>query len=583
MKKRFLSVLTTLALCLTLLPTASLAEGTEPSGVTLAGTEAPSYVTLAGTKLESGKFYIPKTVGGIDETADLPDTDYLTYNNGTLTVFGTVKISGSAGLSFYGGTLTLAGDGALTIEASDNNSAVSGSPQSTLTTADEFSASIILESANASAVQNVKLDLTTGGSIQISSAKKSAVYTPDNPVTLKGGTVIIETTADPAVSVSTVAAPSLNVTAGRDVTITGSGNLPLIAGDGGKECAVTLSAGGNVEIVNQSGMAVFGPLTVSNAVDVAISGSGKNALLASASGTHSITASGTVKMESDDIVCSAGDANGLTITDAKTVKISGETSAPVVTGMTLSGCGTASVTRLGNSESAAPIASKVDSDIPVLLHDGLKDDEPQLLWKDGTYQKGYAVGGEPMEPDAQKAVYYEAGNGYVMFSQLSDSSDDAAASAILFNAWNEDIGIIGNLTGIEVIGENSLSEIQALDDVGTKVSFTGNGTLHTLFADSVEPEIADSVAFHGLVCVMTTEAKQEQGKPITSMNFTAYGTSNLPPIVRESYQDPGKFVVGTVDSKEAIAKIRLTVPEGATLTIPESVTLEISGLEHLSR
>ena len=59
MKKRFLSVLTTLALCLTLLPTASLAEGTEPSGVTLAGTEAPSYVTLAGTKLESGKFYIP--------------------------------------------------------------------------------------------------------------------------------------------------------------------------------------------------------------------------------------------------------------------------------------------------------------------------------------------------------------------------------------------------------------------------------------------------------------------------------------------------------------------------------------------
>ena len=584
MKKRFLSVLTALALCLTLLPTASLAEGTAPSSVTLAGTEAPSYVTLAGTELESGKFYIPKTVGGIDETADLPDTDYLTYNNGTLTVFGTVEISGSAGLSFYGGTLTLAGDGALTIEASDNNSAVSGSPQSTLTTAEEFSASIILESANASAVQNVKLDLTTGGSIRISSAKKSAVYTPSNPVTLKGGTVIIETTANSAVSVSTVAAPSLNVTAGRDVTITGSGNLPLIAGDGGKECAVTLSAGGNVEIVNKSGMAVFGPLTVSNAVDVAISGSGKNALLASASGTHSITASGTVKMESDDIVCSAGDANGLTITGAKTVDIAGETSAPVVTGMTLSGCGTASVTRLGNSESQAPIASKVDSDIPVLLHDGLKDDEPQLLWKDGTYQKGYAVGGEPMEPDAQKAVYYEAGKGYVMFSQLSNSGPtNGAASAILFNAWNEDIGIIGNLTGIEVIGENSLSEIQALDDVGTKVSFTGNGTLHTLFADSVEPEIADSVAFHGLVCVMTTEAKQEQGKPITSMNFTAYGTSNLPPIVRESYQDPGKFVVGTVDSKEAIAKIRLTVPEGATLTIPESVTLEISGLEHLSR
>ena len=253
MKKRFLSVLTALALCLTLLPTAALAEGTAPSSVTLAGTEAPSYVTLAGTKLESGKFYIPKTVGGIDETADLPDTNYLTYNNGTLTVFGTVEISGSAGLSFYGGTLTLAGDGALTIEASDNNSAVSGSPQSTLTTAEEFSASIILESANASAVQNVKLDLTTGGSIRISSAKKSAVYTPSNPVTLKGGTVIIETTANSAVSVSTVTASSLNVTAGHDVTITGSGNLPLIAGDGGKECAVTLNAACSVGMGDKAG------------------------------------------------------------------------------------------------------------------------------------------------------------------------------------------------------------------------------------------------------------------------------------------------------------------------------------------
>ena len=583
MKKRFLSVLTALALCLTLLPTAALAEGTEaPSSVTLAGTEAPSSVTLAGTELESGKSYIPKTSGGIEETTASLNTDYLTYNNGTLTVFGTVEISGSAGLSFYGGTLTLAGDGALTIEASDSN-AVSGSPKSTLTTAEGFSASIILKSANASAVQNVKLDLTTGGSIQISSAKNSAVYTPGNPVTLKGGTVIIETTANSAVSVSTVAAPSLNVTAGRDVTITGNGNLPLIAGDGGKECAVTLSAGGNVEIGNKSGSAVYGPLTVTNAVDVAISGSGKNALLASASGTHSITASGTVQMESDDTVCSSANANGLTITGAKTVKISGETSAPVVTGMTLRGCGTASVTRLGSPDSEAPIANTVTSDIPVLLYKSPNDNEPRLLWNGVTYQKADTTGGEAMAPTHTKAVYYEAGNGYVMFSQLSDSSDDAAASAILFNAESKDKGIEGNLTKIEAIGENSLSEIQALDDVGTKVSFTGNGTLHTLFADSVEPEIADSVAFHGLVCVMTTEAKQEQEKPITSMNFTAYGTSNLPPIVRESYQDPGKFVVGTVDSKEAIAKIRLTVPEGATLTIPESVTLEISGLEHLSR
>lgn len=576
MKKRFLSVLTALALCLTLLPTAALAAET-----------APRRVTLAWTPLESGKSYVPKEGGGIKEKTDQSDANYLTYADGVLTVHGTVAVNcnNGDGLSFYDGVLTLAGDGDLTITASSDG-AVSGSPGSTLTTAEGFSGSITLRSENRSAVQNVKLELTTEGDIQISSAESNAVNTPQNPVTLKGETVTIETTADSPVSVSTVVAPSLNVIAGSDVTIIGNGgSYPLIAGDSGKECAVTLSAGGNVKIINKSGSAVFGPLTVAKAVNVAIEGgSGNSTLLPSASTAHSITASGTVQMESNGIVFS-GNSTGLTIQDAKTVEISGEkTSAPVVTGMTLRGCGTASVTRLVGSEAPAPIADNINSDIPVLLYNGPNDDEPRLLWKNDTYQKDYAVGGEPMEPDAQKAVYYEARNGYVMFSRLSNSDPkNEAASAILFNAESKYEGIVGNLTGIEVIGENSLSEIQALDDVGTKVSFTGNGTLHTLFADSVEPEIADSVAFHGLVCVMTTEATQEQEKPIISMNFTAYGTSNLPPNVWESDQDPGKFVVGTVDSKEAIAKIRLTVPKGATLTIPGNMTLEISGLEHLSR
>ena len=577
MKKRFLSVLTALALCLTLLPTAALAAET-----------APSYVTLAGTPLQSDKFYIPKASGGIEEKQDSPDTDYLTYADGVLTVHGTVAVNGgsSDGLNFDDGTLTLAGDGDLTITASGiDSAAVSGSNQSTLTT-EGFSGNITLRSVNGDAVQSVKLDLTTRGDIRISSAK-IAVNTPQNPVTLKGKNVTIATTADSA-NDTTVIAPSLNVTAGGHVTITGRGNPYPLIGDGDKECAVTLNAGGNVEIVNKNGAAVQGPLTVAKAVDVAISGNG-NTLFSSAS----ITASGTVQMESSGSngVVYSGAANGLTITGAKKVDIAGEASAPVVTGMTLKNCGTASVTRLTNTQSTAPIANTVTSDIPVLLHNGKKDNNPQLLWNGDTYQKEYATGGEPIEPNAQKAVYYKAGNGYVMFSQLSNSDpENGAASAILFNAWNEGIGIVGNLpgivgnlTGIEVIGENALSGINALDDVGTKVSFTGNGTLHTLFTDSVEPEIADSVAFHGLVCVMTTEATQEQEKPIISMNFTAYGTSNLPPIVRESYRDPGKFVVGTVDSKEAIAKIRLTVPEGATLTIPGNMTLEISGLEHLSR
>ena len=562
MKKRFLSVLTALALCLTLLPTAALAAET-----------APSYVTLAGTPLQSDKFYIPKASGGIEEKQDSPDTDYLTYADGVLTVHGTVAVNGgsSDGLNFDDGTLTLAGDGALTITA-ESNSAVSGSNKSTLTTAKGFSGSITLQSVNGDAVQSVKLDLTTRGDIRISSAK-IAVNTPKNPVTLKGKTVTIATTADSADD-ATVIAPSLNVTAGGNVTITGNGNDYPLIGDSDKECAVTLSAGGNVEIVNKSGTAVHGPLTVAKAQNVTIGGGGD--LLSSENDTHSITASGTVKMESggSGIVCSNAAANGLTITGAKKVDIAGEASAPVVTGMTLRDCGTASVTRLG-TESAAPIAETIDSDIPVLLYNGANDNKPQLLWNGVTYQKADTTGKGAMEPTATKAVYYKAGDGYVMFSQLSNSDpDNGAASAILFNARSTDKGIEGNLTEIEVIGENALETIHILNYEGESVSITGTGTLRTTMISAVSPTMAGGVTFNGLVGV-NKEGTIET--PTTSLDFTAYGNSVLPPAM------PDKFVVGAVSNDKVNMLVSLTVQKGATLTIPENMTLEISGLEHLSR
>ena len=561
MKKRFLSVLTALALCLTLLPAQSLAAGT-----------APSSVTLAGTELESGKSYIPKQ-GGIEEKLDSSATDYLTYADGVLTVHGTVEVSSSDGLTFYDGTLTLAGDGDLTITASGiNSAAVTGSNESTLTTAEGFSGSITLQSVNGDAVQIVKLDLTTRGDIRISSAK-IAVNTPKNPVTLKGKTVTIATTANPADD-ATVIAPSLNVTAGGNVTITGSGNTYPLIGDSDENCAVTLNAGGNVEIVNKSGTAVHGPLTVAKAVDVAISGNG-NTLFSSAS----ITASGTVQMESSGSngVVYSGAANGLTITGGKTVDIAGEASAPVVTGMTLRGCGTASVTRLVGSEAPAPIADNINSDIPVLLYNGPNDDEPRLLWKNDTYQKADTTGRGALEPTHTAAVYYEAGKGYVMFSQLSNGdSENGAASAILFNARSEDKGIDGNLTKIEVIGENVLKAINVLNFEGNSVSVTGTGTLRTSMASAVPPTMMGGVTFNGLVCV-NKEGTIEN--PTASLDFTAYGNSELPPIM------PGgdKFVVGAVSNDKVNMLVSLTVQKGATLTIPKGVTLEISGLEYLSR
>ena len=202
MKKRMFSLFLALALCLSLLPATAWA----------AGETVPSNVTLAGTALESGKSYVATVDGITEKTGESVETNYLTYDNGTLTVFGTVEVScgESAGLSFYSGTLTLAGDGDLTIAASGSNSAVSGNPYSTLT-AVNFSGDLTLGSVNAPAVQNVVLNLTTGGDILISSAKNSAVNTPQNPVMLAGKTVTIkgtdETTEASPANVSTVTAP----------------------------------------------------------------------------------------------------------------------------------------------------------------------------------------------------------------------------------------------------------------------------------------------------------------------------------------------------------------------------------------
>ena len=99
MKHRILSMLTALALCLSLLPgTARAAEG-DAGPVTITDNDGQS-VTLA-----AGKYYVINTgVGesGVTEQDNLPtDKAYLTYESGTLTVFGngTVYIEGTMALS----------------------------------------------------------------------------------------------------------------------------------------------------------------------------------------------------------------------------------------------------------------------------------------------------------------------------------------------------------------------------------------------------------------------------------------------------------------------------------------------------
>ena len=83
MKKRMFSLFLALALCLSLLPATAWA----------AGETVPSNVTLAGTALESGKSYVATVDGITEKTGESVETNYLTYDNGTLTVFGTVEVS----------------------------------------------------------------------------------------------------------------------------------------------------------------------------------------------------------------------------------------------------------------------------------------------------------------------------------------------------------------------------------------------------------------------------------------------------------------------------------------------------------
>ncbi|MFQ7451752.1 MAG: hypothetical protein ACLRNQ_10230 [Flavonifractor plautii] len=68
-----------------------------------------------------------------------------------------------------------------------------------------------------------------------------------------------------------------------------------------------------------------------------------------------------------------------------------------------------------------------------MLRNGSNDIEPQLLW-DGEYYQKAAVEDVYMEPSSEAAVYYEAGDGYVMFSKTSGGVETGTANAVLLNA-----------------------------------------------------------------------------------------------------------------------------------------------------
>ena len=111
MKRRILSILTALALCLSLLPGTAWAEG---ETVTV---EIASVTTV--TSLESGiKYVAGGTFTGVERN-DNAVNDYIQLDGNTLTVHGTVTIHSSGGMWVSGGTLIITGTSGSSLELVD--------------------------------------------------------------------------------------------------------------------------------------------------------------------------------------------------------------------------------------------------------------------------------------------------------------------------------------------------------------------------------------------------------------------------------------------------------------------------------
>lgn len=282
MKKRALSILIALALCLSLLPgTARAAEAGGPG------------VIIGSVTLESGKQYVAGEYGVVEKTSDTPaGAPYLDYNDGVLTVHGQMDLKNRSfyidgGVTFTGGEdscletgSTYLSSGILTLSGNVDFKPrelignYSGSPVTKLTTTDSYSGDVAIGFST-----SVVLDVKNSASISITGNVNFSSNVPQDPMTLKStGNINItsllqyHTFTIAGKNVSLTGGPafmgnSLTITAEQDVTIESSS--PAIMG------AAVISAGGNVTISGSIPAKAYnsaGGLTVKNAQTVSIQG-----------------------------------------------------------------------------------------------------------------------------------------------------------------------------------------------------------------------------------------------------------------------------------------------------------------------
>ena len=433
MRQKILSVITALALCLSLLPGAALA--------------AEAGVTIGDTGLEAGKTYVADESGGVNELTEgneLPSA-YLEYDGTTLTVHGTVEVSGIT----VNSDLTITGDGGSSLETFGEvtldsatltldggvgftaNRMRPGNPlePGTFTTADNYSGNICIQDG----ILFVFLDVQSSNSIKIS-----------------GGVVNC---------------PS-------PLTLTSSGNISVT--DGLLHCDKVTIEGENVELIGgESGPAYQGnslAITPTNSVNI------KSTNAPAITGAADISATGKVQISSSSGVPVQQNpgAEGLTVRNAQSVDITGSSSddALIAVPVKFENCGEVNIANKGSGEILAE-GGTITSDCYCVATNS--DDEGFVITPDG---KTLAYGGDidtasPIDENTP-ATAYQAGSGWVLYEP--SEGGNAPATLTLDNASCNSIRVTGVIS-VKATGENFVGYIHVWGSVTVDES---DGTLNTL-------------------------------------------------------------------------------------------------------
>ncbi|MCI8440196.1 MAG: hypothetical protein HFF73_11910 [Oscillospiraceae bacterium] len=266
MKKRIVSIITALALCLSLCPAWAFAA------------EGDASISVLGTLLEADCCYTVSEDGTSITKAEgeaPPDAPYLEYSGGKLIVHGDVSLVGTSNVIFTGAlSITGSRDDRLTLECGTSQSSSSlrleGDVNFTenlsvpldshvLTTSDNYGGDITINATGGPAVSGSSpLTIASAGNVTITSVSTTLTCPADITA---AGKVTISTTSDSAPAVASwmtihnsgsveisggtgdvpvLAGGQTEITSAGDVTITGSSTVTYIQ--------LTVNAGGNVSI-----------------------------------------------------------------------------------------------------------------------------------------------------------------------------------------------------------------------------------------------------------------------------------------------------------------------------------------------